>query len=94
MFGLWVRRSTVAVPSADKIVNYQQLALWFERHGRHLHEEVALGDVREDQLVAGDPEREHLRRKGDAGVVLDRQGPLEIRTPVLRSTPVNRGEVN
>jgi adenosylcobyric acid synthase len=27
----------VAMPSlADKAVNYQQLALWFERHGRHL----------------------------------------------------------
>ncbi len=23
---------------ADKAVNYQQLALWFERHGRHLHQ--------------------------------------------------------
>jgi cobyric acid synthase len=27
----------VVMPSlADKTVNYQQLALWFERHGRHL----------------------------------------------------------
>ena len=23
-------------PLADKAVHYQQLALWFERHGRHL----------------------------------------------------------